>query len=190
MDHFCTIREPVTARSQEPDSYLGIVSKADACLCEVATPANASDGRALTKPERSPERSKAEGKCSPHTAVMTCTSVKNDFEMPAHSRGVIVGHTIAKRSRQLTELKIVKPETQFQADELWDPATAAVNNLDGAPIEESLIDIEEPEVAKLGCRHLPEEGDSVALDAFIEEPLQELEADEEFEVPVKELEFD
>ena len=120
---------------------------------------------------------------------MTCTSVKNDFETPAHSRGVIVGHTIAKRARQLTELRVVKPETQIQADERWDPATAALNNLDGGAIEEMLIDFEEPEVAKLHCRHLREKGDSVALDAYIEELLHELEADKGFEFPVKELEF-
>ena len=142
VDQFCTIREPVTARSQELVSYLGMVSKVDDCFCEAATPANASDGRALAKPERSPGRSKAEGKCSPHTAVMTCTPVKNDFEMPAHNRGVKVGHTISKRARQLTELRVLKPETQIQADKRWDPKTAAVNNLDGAAIEEMLIDIE------------------------------------------------
>ena len=136
-----------------------------------------------------PGRSRAEVKCSPHTAVMTGTPVKNNFEMPAHCRGVSVGHTIAKRARQLTELRAVKPGTQIQEDERWDPTTAAVKNLDSAAIEEMLIDIEEPEVAKLDCRHLPEEGDSVALDVFIEELLHELEADEGFEFPVKELEF-
>ena len=92
---------------------------------------------------------------------MTCTPVKNDFEMPAHSLGVIVGYTIAKSARQLTEQRVVKPETQIQADERWDPATAAVNTLDGAAIEDMLIDLEDSEVAKLDCRHLAEEGDSV-----------------------------
>ena len=171
-------------------SYLGVVSKADNCFCEAATPDNASDGRVLAKTERSPGRSRAEGKCSPHTAVMTCTSLKNYFEMPAHRRGLIVGHTIAKRARQLTELRVVKSETQIQADERWDTATAAVNNLDGAAIEDILIDMEQPEVAKLDFCHLPEEGDSVALDAYIKELLHELEADEGFKFPVKELEFD
>ena len=121
---------------------------------------------------------------------MTCTPLKNDFEIPAHSRGVIVGHTIAKRARQLKELRVVKPVTQIEADERWDPGTAALNNLDGAAIAKMLIDVGEPELAKLGCRNLPEEGDSVALDAFIEELLHEFEADEGFEFPVKELEFD
>ena len=45
-------------------------------------------------------------------------------------------------------------------------------------------------MANLDCRHLPEEGDSVALDAYIEELLYELEADEGFEFIVKELDFD
>ena len=44
--------------------------------------------------------------------------------------------------------------------------------------------IEEPEVTKLGCRHLPEEGDSVALDGFIEELLHDFEADEGLEFDV------
>ena len=45
-------------------------------------------------------------------------------------------------------------------------------------------------MGKLDCRHLHEEGDSLALDAYIEKLLDEMEADEGFEFPVKELEFD
>ena len=65
-----------------------------------------------------------------------------------------------------------------------------MNNLDSAAIEEILIDVKELEEAELDCRHLPEEGDSLALNAYIEKLLDELEADEGFEFPVKDLEFD
>ena len=134
MDQFCAVREPETVKSHEPDSYLDVVLKPADCFCEVETPANASEDRALAKPESSPGRPKAEGKCSLHSALMPCTPVKNNFGMPALSRGVIVGHTIGKRARQLTELRVVKPETQIQSNERWDPATADVNNIDSATI--------------------------------------------------------
>ena len=83
------------------------------CFCEVATSANANDDRALAEPESSPGRAHAEGKCSHRSVAMTCTPVKNDFKMHALSRGVIVVHTIAKRAGQLTELRVVKPETKI-----------------------------------------------------------------------------
>ena len=43
---------------------------------------------------------------------------------------------------------------------------------------------------KIDFRQLPEDGDSVALDVYIEGPLQELDTDEEFEFLSEELNFD
>ena len=45
-------------------------------------------------------------------------------------------------------------------------------------------------MAHTEIRQLPEEGDMGALDAFIEDPLQELETEEGYELSFKELHFD
>ena len=90
VDQFCAIREPATERSHEQDWYLEVVLNADNCYCEAATSANASDDRALAKPDDSAVGFDAEGKRAPHTAVMTCSPLTNDFEVLVRIRETVV----------------------------------------------------------------------------------------------------
>ena len=144
MCQFLTVREIRTTRGHALDSDLEVVPKPDNFLGYILSPADTREDPTVSRPGEQtvfPQHKESgfDAEEKSYTAVMTCNPVKNDFEV--RSRGVIVGHTIAKRAEQLTELRVVTSETQNHADERWDPATAAVNNVDGAALEEMLIDI-------------------------------------------------
>ena len=161
VDKFCAIREPATTRSHEQDSYLEVVLNADNCYCEAATSANASDDRALAGPDGPAVGFDAEGKRAPHTAVMTCSPLTNDFEVLVRSRETVV-EDINCEQGQLTEVLVVEHQHQRLIEERWNPATSTVK--DDAMIDEKLKAFEE-----LDESHELSEEDEAIIDALLEE---------------------
>ena len=162
VDKFCAIRELATARSHEQDGYLDVVIKADNCFCEAATSANASDDRVLVRPDDSAVGINAEGKCAHHTAMMTCTSLPNNFEVLVRSRESVVEEKNWEQG-QLTEVMVVEHQHQRLMEERWNPATTAVKDVDDAMIDEMLKAIEE-----LDESHELSEEDEAIIDALLE----------------------
>ena len=164
VDQFCTGREAITTtRSHDFERELEAVLLPDNCFCEAATSANASDDRVLAKPKDSAVGFDAEGKRAPHTAVMTCSPLTNDFEVLVRSRETVV-EDINWEQGQLTEVLVVEHQHQRLMEERWNPATSAVKDVDDSMIDEMLKAIEE-----LDESHDLSEEDEAIIDALLEE---------------------
>ena len=164
VDQFCTVREAITTtRSHDFEREWEAVLLPDNCFCEAATSANASDDRVLAKPKYSAVGFDAEGKRAPHTAVMTCSPLTNDFEVLVRSRETVV-EDINWEQGQLTEVLVVEHQHQRLMEERWNPATSAVKDVDDAMIDEMLKAIEE-----LDESHDLSEEDEAISDALLEE---------------------
>ena len=164
VDQFCTVREAITTtRSHDFEREWEAVLLPDNCFCEAATSANASDARVLAKPKYSAVGFDAEGMRAPHTAVMTCSPLMNDFEVLVRSRETVV-EDINWEQGQLTEVLVVEHQHQRLMEERWNPATSAVKDVDDAMIDEMLKAIEELD----GSHDLSEEDEAI-IDALLEE---------------------
>ena len=73
---------------------------------------------------------------------MTCTAMMNNFDVLVRSQGIFYRDTFPERQVQLTEL-MVKPKNQIQVNMRWNPATAAVEDVDDTMLDERLRDMKE-----------------------------------------------
>ena len=104
----------------------------------------------------------AEGKCASYTAIMMCTLMTNNFEVLVRSREFIIEYLKREREGQLTELRVAGHKHQSLMEEHWNPATAAVEDVDDAMLDEMLRHMEELD------EHLKQsEADEVIKDATL-----------------------